>query len=157
MITGIKTYLYRKPVRAFVIFAVFATVLLTSNFIYGLLTSTTTIGSHGSVKAIGVRVYWDSSCTNEVSSIDWGVIEPGSYTNVTVYVKNTGNSDATLTLSTENWSPSNASNYMTLTWNYDGQSIEPNDVIQVELTLAVASNITGITDFSFDIVIIGSG
>ena len=146
-----------KAFRLLLVFSVLGTILATSNFIYGLLTATRTIGSHGSVKAIGVGVYWDASCTSEVSSVDWGVIEPGSSANVTVYIKNTGNSPVTLTLSTDNWNPTEASSYMTLTWDYGGQSIEAGGVVQVTLSLAVASNVSGITDFSFDIIITGSG
>ena len=85
------------------------------------------------------------------------MVEPGSSTSVTVYIKNTGNSPVTLTLDTENWNPSSASNYMSLSWDYNGQSIDAGGVVQVELTLTVYSNVTGITDFNFDIVITGSG
>ena len=157
MSAGFSFNFHGKTFRLLLVFTVLGTILATSNFIYGLLTATRTIGSHGSIKAIGVSVYWDSSCTNEVSSVDWGMVEPGSSTSVTVYIKNTGNSPVTLTLDTENWNPSSASNYMSLSWDYNGQSIDAGGVVQVELTLTVYSNVTGITDFSFDIVITGSG
>lgn len=116
-----------------------------------------TISNAGSVKAIGVGVYWDQACTNPVSSISWGVLDPGSSVNKTVYIKNTGNNAATLSLAASNWSPSNASDYMNLSWDYNEQPISVNAVIQVKLTLSVLSNISGITNFSFDITIIASG
>lgn len=31
-----------------------------------------TISNSGSVKAIGVGIYWDQACTNPVASISWG-------------------------------------------------------------------------------------
>ena len=111
----------------------------------------------GNVKAINVEVYWDSDCTNEVSLIDWGIMEPGTTENVTVYIMNTGNSDVMLSTDTINWSPSSASNYITLSWDYEGQSIGSSQVIQTTLTLSISPNIQGITSFSFDIVITGSG
>lgn len=102
----------------------------------------------------GIGVYWNSECSDQVSSIDWGIIEPGSTKNATVYVRNEGNTAATISLSTENWSPVNASNYMNLTWDYTGQIIDVGEVIQVTLSLSVSDSIEGITNFSFDIVIV---
>jgi hypothetical protein len=119
--------------------------------------SNRTISNAGSVKAIGVGVYWDQACSNPVSSISWGTIDPGSSVNKTIYIKNTGNNVATLSLATSNWSPSNASSYMTLSWDYNGQPVNANAVIQVKLTLSVSSAVSGITNFSFDITIVASG
>ena len=45
-------------------------------------TKSRTISNMGYVKAIGVGVYWDQNCTNAVSAIDWGILEPGSTKNV---------------------------------------------------------------------------
>ena len=115
------------------------------------------ISSGGAVKAIGVMVYSDVSCNNRLSSIDWGALEPDESKNVTCYIRNEGNSAVTLSLSTENWNPSNASQFLTLNWNYEGQFIDPGDVIEVTFTLAVSASVSDITDFSFDIVIVGSG
>jgi len=115
------------------------------------------ISNQGTLKAVGVGVYGDSGLTNKVSSIDWGILEPGSNVNKTVYIRNEGNAAATLSMTTSNWSPSNASNYITLSWNYGGQTLNVNEAIQVKLTLSVSSSITGITNFSFDITITASG
>jgi hypothetical protein len=104
----------------------------------------------------GIGVYWDSECIDPVASIDWGMIEPGAIKNVTVYVRNEGNTTATISLSTENWNPANASNYMNLTWDYTGQVIDVGEVVQVTLSLSVSNTIEGITNFSFDIVIVRS-
>jgi len=115
-----------------------------------------TVSNAGTVVAIGVGVYWDNECTNALSSIDWGMLEPGSSKNVTGYIRNEGNSVSTLFMYTSNWNPSNASDYMTLSWDYGGQSINPDEVVQVTFTLSVDASIDGITVFSFDITIVGS-
>lgn len=52
-----------------------------------------------------------------------------------------------------NWNPKAASRYITLSWDYGGQSISPNNVVPVVLTLSVSKDISGITNFSFDIII----
>jgi hypothetical protein len=119
--------------------------------------SNRTITNAGSVKTIGVGVYWDQAMTNPVSSISWGSIEPGSNVNKTVYIRNEGNAPATLSMTTSNWNPSSASSYMTLSWNYGGQTLAVNEVRQVIFTLAVSSSVTGVTSFSFDITIAANG
>ena len=116
-----------------------------------------TVSNAGTVKAIGVGVYWGNECTNATSSVDWGTLEPGSSENITCYIRNEGNSVSTLSMYTSNWSPSNASGYMSLSWDYCEQPINVDEVIQVMFTLSVDAGISGITSFSFDIAIVGSG
>lgn len=123
----------------------------------GYIQSSIRIVGHGTVKAVGVGVFWDSDCTDPVSFIDWGMVEPGSMNNVTIYARNEGNVASSISLATENWNPSNASDYLTLNWNYDGRQLNPLEVVQVTLTLTVSSSVQGITSFSFDIIISASG
>jgi hypothetical protein len=123
----------------------------------GLLTSETRVPSAGIVKTVGVGAFWDINCTSRVTEIDWGVVEPGYHVNSTIYLKNEGNAPITLYLDTENWSPSNASNYITLSWDYANQTVDPGAVMKINLTLIVSVNITDITNFSFDIIIVGTG
>jgi len=140
-----------KPLA--VLLSIVALIVLASGFTQ----SSVRIVGRGTVKAVGVGVFWDSNCTDPVSFVDWGVVEPGSMNNVTVYVRNEGNVAANISLATENWNPSNASNYMTLSWNYDGQQLNPQEVAQITLTLNVSSSVQGIESFSFDIIISISG
>jgi hypothetical protein len=115
------------------------------------------ISNIGSIKAVGVGVYWDQACVNSTSQINWGLLEPGSNVSKTIYIRNEGNTAATLSMTISNWNPLDASNYMTLTWNYNGQNLNVGAVIQVKLTLSVSSNISGITNFSFLITIMANG
>jgi len=101
-------------------------------------------------------VYWDAGLTNEVTWLDWGILEPGASKNVTFYIRNEGNSIVTLIMYPSNWNPSNASNYISVTWNYRGQRLNAGETVKVVVTLSVAENIAGITDFSFDIVVLES-
>jgi len=114
------------------------------------------ITTFGSVKAVGIGVYWDLALLNSVSTINWGAIEPGSINSVNVCIKNEGNSAIILTQNTTNWNPPEAADYMTLSWNYDGQSLGVSGAIQVTLTLTISASIANITTFSFDIMIKGS-
>ena len=121
------------------------------------ITNNKTVSSNGSVKGVGVGVYWNQACTNATSSISWGILDPGSNVNKTIYVRNEGNTASTLSMTTSNWNPTNASSYMTLSWDYGGQTVNVNQVVQVKLTLSVSSSVTGITNFSFDITITAVG
>jgi hypothetical protein len=132
-------------------------ILALGSVVLGVLFVSVTLPNTGTIKAIGVGVYWDSGCSNQVTSVDWGTIEPGATKNVTVFIRNEGNAPETLSLETENWNPQNASSYMNLTWDYGSQVIDVDEVIQVTLSLSISDTIEGITNFSFDIIIIGSG
>ncbi len=116
--------------------------------------SSKTISSVGSIKTIGASVYFDSVLNKSVTAIDSGVLDPGTVKDVIVYVRNDGNSAVTLTMSTVSWSPSSASNYLALTWNYGGQSISQSGVTQVKFSLTVAASAATLTDFNFDINLI---
>jgi hypothetical protein len=116
-----------------------------------------TISNAGSIRGIGVGIYWDSACTNQTSSINWGVIDPGANKTIRVYVRNEGNTATTLSMATQNWNPSTASTYLTLRWNYASQTLSVNQVLQIRLTLIVSRTISGITSFGFDITITATG
>ena len=131
--------------------------LASSLVVSGLLTVSKTLSSTGSVKAINVEVFWDLACTQVVSSIDWGTPEPGDSVNRTVYVKNSGSAPMNVSLSASGWVPVEAGNYLTLSWDREGAVVAVDEVVQAVLTLDVSGSITGITDFSFDIVIEGTG
>jgi hypothetical protein len=122
----------------------------------GVLSSGKTLQSSGTVKAVNVGVYWNSACTNATSSVNWGLVSPGTSQNVTLYVRNEGNTVLRLSMTSQSWSPANASSYMSLSWNREGTSMNASSVVTANLSLAVSSSIAGITSFSFNIVIVGT-
>jgi hypothetical protein len=123
---------------------------------FGTLSNNRSIQSYGTVKAINVGVYWNSGCTNVTSTVNWGMLSPGTSKDFTIYVKNEGNVAMKLSLVAQNWSPTNAPSYMTLSWNREGQSVNSGSVLSATLSLSVSSSISGITSFSFDIIITGT-
>lgn len=110
----------------------------------------------GTVKTIGVAVYSDIGISELLVSLDWGELRPGGTKTVQCYIQNTGDTAEFLALLTDNWSPVSATEYITLSWDYDEQPLNINEVIPVNLTLDVAVNIQGISTFDFDITIIGA-
>ena len=91
------------PVGAVLAVAVTAVVL--NVLVAGLLIAYQRIPSTGDVKAVGVDVYWDGDCTDNVTSVDWGLLEPGEASNVTVFIQNEGNIPVVLNMTTDNWNP----------------------------------------------------
>jgi hypothetical protein len=116
-----------------------------------------TVPSSASIRGVGVGVYWNSACTNQTSSINWGMLDPGTSETMTIYIRNEGNTRITLSDTTQNWNPSAASSYVTMNWDYSGQTLNPNQVLTVSLTLSVSSTISNITSLTFDITITASG
>jgi len=137
------------------ILVVVASVLVASTL--ALLTIQWSMHGSGSIKGVGLGVYWDPQCTNATSSLEFGQLEPGSPKNFALYIRNEGNTALTLNMTSENWDPANAADYMALTWNREGQQIDPDEIIGCTITLYVSQNIQGISSFSLDIIISGIG
>ena len=121
--------------------------------------TSTTLSNTGNIQiqaSPGIGVYQNSQGTTLLTSLNWGTLEPGQNQTITTYIKNEGNTPITLTLQTSNWTPTSAQNYLTLTWNYNDQTINPNQTQQITITLEVDPNTTGITNFSFNITILAT-
>ena len=116
------------------------------------------LGNQGSVKAVGVNVYWFSNGSGPVSSFDWGMMDPNSSKSITCYIKNEGDQVLTLSMSVpaSSWNPSNCTQFMTLSWNLAGATLNPGQTKTATFTLTVSASISGIADFSFDVIIVGS-
>ncbi len=139
------------------ILAIVAVGLILTVTTTGLLSVSKTVESTGTVTAINVGVYSDSGCTQTLSSIDWGNISPGDSVTRTIYVKNTGNSQISISMTKSNWDPTSANGPITITWNREGSTLGPGLYTTATLTLSVSSGISGITAFNVDIVITGTG
>jgi hypothetical protein len=104
-----------------------------------------------------IDVFWDPTCLNPVASIDWGAIGPGDVENMTVFVRNEGESSTFLALNVSDWNPWGASNYLNIGWNYSGSAVPPGQVVPLTLSLMVNSSITGITSFGVNVTVSSGG
>lgn len=122
------------------------------------------IPSLGNVITLGVEAYWDENCENKTEKVDWDLVWPGSSRNITFYLRSISNVDARLNLNKTNWSPANVSDYMNLSWDYNGTPINPHQVVQVTLSLSASSSYSfidylidnNVKEFGFDIIIYAS-
>lgn len=117
--------------------------------------ATQTIPSSGTVTTVNVGVYSDVQCTQNCTSISWGTISPGDSINRIVYVKNTGTVPITISMTAGSWNPTDASNYLTLSWDQEGEVLAVGESVSATLTLSAAGDTGDLTDFSFNIIIAG--
>lgn len=118
-------------------------ILLASFFVVWAVTNLT-ITNQATLKTTGVE--------SDISSIDWGIIEPDFQYNQTINFRRTGNVDVTLAINIGNWIPMAASQYMNVTWDYAGQSIGASWVpVVFMLNVFPNASASDITSLAFDI------
>jgi hypothetical protein len=115
------------------------------------------IPSTAAVVAVGLSVWRDEACTVPVSSIDWGVLAPDESKNLVLILRSESNVPVTLSMNASGWNPPQAANYIQLSWNYNGVQLQPQTIIPVTFTLTVNPSVSGISSFSFEIVLVASG
>jgi hypothetical protein len=138
-----------------IVLTIFAFSLAASTL--AVLTVNQNLGSSGTVTTSpNIGVFSNSACTNSLTTIPWGTITAGGSTTQTIYVKNTGTGSLTLGLSTANWTPAQASTYITVSWDKQGTQLSTGQSTQATVTITVSSSISSITNFSNTISISGT-
>lgn len=101
--------------------------------------------------------YWDVTATREVTEVEWGTMEPGQNGTVTFYVKNEATQSIYCAISwiEGSWQPEDASQYFTLIWDFGENPLGVNRARKVVLYLQVSPDIHDVTDFSFNILLVG--
>lgn len=89
------------------------------------------------------------------SSIDWGVLSPADNKTEEILITNEAPVSQKLSVITAAWVPANASDYISLTWNYSGVPVAAKASIPVALEIHVDPLIFGISNFTFNIIISG--
>ncbi len=145
-----------KKIPGVAIIALAITALALTLTTAAILSSNQTVPLNGTINAVNLGVYSDSACTQTVTSLNVGTLNPGGTATQTVYVKNTGNVPETLTMTTNNWTPSGAGSSLTLTWNRQNTVLTAGASIQATLTLTAAANTGTITTFSCDVTLTGT-
>lgn len=141
-----------------IIGSVVTIVALVVVLVYVASVSTVSIQGSGAMKLIDIGAFADPQATVNVTNIDWGKPTPGSNATALVYIKNTGNSPMNVTYSVDNWAPTNAQNYMRISWDRTNQfNLTESQVVPITFTLQLHSNCTGITIFSMRIIVKGEG
>ena len=141
-----------------------ARIILVTVFLSGILLGTIVYAAYehfqpirnvGTVRVIGVDLFADAELTSPLAEMPWGTLGPGESRTFNAWVQNTGNDAQKLIMWTENWNPTIAFDYISLTWDYADSWIPVNGSIPVVFTLTLDVDITGVTSLSFDVWVKG--
>jgi hypothetical protein len=135
-------------------YTVWTLTLLATVAILGFLQLGTPVATVSTVEAPqNIEVYWDNKCTDKVYSIDWGTLAPGQIKKTVIYVRNEGSAPILLNMSTTNYNPANASNYINFAWSCSDNMLEANQSIQIIQSLQISPKIKSIYSFSFNVIL----
>jgi len=105
--------------------------------------------SLGTIKTVEVETYWDPNGENrrenltwneiKIEKLDWDEIKTETV-NTTVYVKSVSNFRVTLNIFLTDWNPVEISDYLTISWDYNGTILNPGEIIPVTMTLSASSS-----------------
>lgn len=110
--------------------------------------------SSGRFVCIGVEIYEYRNLDKQIDSINWGEIRPNEIIHRRITIKNNETLPITLTITSENWQPSNANQTLTFKVIYDPEKIiHPNLTYDIVLQLEANEVITNVTYFTFDIIV----
>lgn len=111
----------------------------------------------GQLYTVNCEVYWDPELTQNVTSIDWGVFDPGEIKQKVVYVYNGGNRNISLSIATSDWLPDGVGEHLVFTPHYIvNRTMVPGEIYSVGLELSVNLDVDPVyTDFSFEVHVIG--
>ena len=157
----------------FVFFAVIMLLISSSSYAFGFLfnqqyfthdyanpqesaqniTDQQITSSTGVTASVNLGVYLDNLATQEVTSIDWGIVYPDDQARQTIHIQNLGNVNCRLLLNTTDWTPPEAQQLIMVTWNYNGTLIEPDTILQIIISLNTSVQLANIEQFNFKIII----
>jgi len=142
----------RNLVPTVVITVLTITIVVASALICNLYFSTT-----GEIKIFNCEIYEDSDLKKELTYIDWGVVYAGQTIEKTAYLKNPTTVPANVTVEADNWSPAEAQQYLSFSWQPgDNVMVEPDTAVIITFVLSV-SEVAVVMNFGFDIIITASG
>ena len=143
----------KVPYKLLILVAIVAIVSVAGSALVAILLSDSGseiyLPSVGTIKTIGVETYWDQNGENKIEALTWDelkiekdelneiTMEPIS---TTVYVKSVSNFRVTMNIFLTDWSPAEISDYLTVSWDYEGEEMDPGDIIPVTLTLSAQSS-----------------
>lgn len=146
---------YRKDVLTVQVIIIVTFIIIFPAIAQGItmwqlsLSSTSSIKTSSPILAITGASKASSSA---VTSISWGSLYPGQSTTFSTWIYNDHpQMSYILSIAASKWTPAEAANYLTLTWDHDGYKLAPLTSTLVVLTLTVSSDIKEITTFGFEV------
>jgi len=139
-----------------VVFFIAILCLAIGNYSANISQSTIT-NTRGNLKTVGVQAYSTLNHTL-LENIDWGNLTVGETKNLTAYIHNTGNHNATITVTTNNYTPSILMKYSTFSCPLNNTVLYVDQIEETVFTFHIHYfNIPkNMMAFTFDIVVTGT-
>jgi len=128
-----------------------ATIALVALILGVILYAHWRTSTSGVIATPSLAVYWEPERLTIVDTINWGTIWPGDWSNRTVYIHNNGTVPLNVTVVTFNWSV----NTTDIVLYSESFILSVDETKETHWNLHVNSTISGITHFSFDILVAG--
>ena len=143
----------KSSYKTIILVAIVAIISIVSTTLVSIMLSDTAhdiyLPSLGTIKTLDVETYWDQNGENKmetlswgefkIETLNWGEIEVETL-NTTVFVKSVSNFIVTLNIFLTDWNPLEISDYLTISWDYNGTFINPGEIIPVTMTLSASSS-----------------
>jgi len=139
--------------KTLVLVAIVAIISIASSTLVSMMLSYSDydvyVPSVGTIKTLDVETYWDQNGENKRETLSWDEIKIEKISweeikidplNTTVYVKSVSNFKVTLDIFLTDWNPAEISDYLTISWDYNGTLINPGEIIPVTMTLSASSS-----------------
>ena len=139
--------------NALIYLTITGVLLLAAPIVFGSLTQNT-LNTTGIMADLNIGTYSNIECTNNLTSINWEICYINENKTFTVYIKNLGTVDATLSTQTDNWNPSDTKDHFILYSNCEGEVLSPNEVFEAKLSLYPLESANQFDTFNFDIIIL---
>lgn len=116
----------------------------------------------GQIKTVKITAYWDTNMVNQVTVIDWGMMEQGESKSISLFIVSKSNVEISLnmTITSESWIPTHAGDWITVTWNAEGVLVGPKGSTWVTITVHISENIAdaspAIENFEFESILVGT-
>lgn len=100
----------------------------------------------------GIQVFDSANPSQLLTAIDWGTLSPGqTATHDALITDDDPSKTYTVTFTTSEWEPANATYYMAFSYQVYGESLETQ--LAVRFILEIYENATDLIDFSFTITL----
>ena len=139
--------------KTLVLIAIVAVISIVSTSLISIMLSHSDdeiyLPSLGTIKTIDVETYWDPNGENRRENLTWNEIKiekldldeiKTETVNTTLYVKSVSNFRVTLNMFLTDWNPVEISDYLTISWDYNGTILNPGEIIPVTMTLSASSS-----------------
>jgi hypothetical protein len=143
----------KSSYKTLLLVAIVAVISVTSTSLVAIMLSNTEdeiyLPSVATIKTIEVETYWDSGGEIRRENLTWNEINVEklgwdevkvSPVNTTLYVKSVSNFRVTLNMFLTDWNPVEISDYLTISWDYNGTILNPGEIIPVTMTLSASSS-----------------